>query len=638
MFPILWTEFPLNVSLDNHAHSHEDEEDDHEDEHQGEEGTTEGLENPGQHDGVTDKQVEEEDHHDDDAGNEGEEDNHEDEKDENASSADGDNHCVQCPIPCKSTMYEPSVSYASLSNFDTDNLLQNTETSSLTSNYIKAREAAEKVIDDKLKKNRRLIEALAGTVETLSVVFSTIIEKSVETMKKLQRIADVEEARFLFHYGLSLTEVEYIMKHDFVRGYEIRQERYFDYVCANFYGVEIDVEHYLDRAEDAYQDGDNTTRRALWYAIESSLINREWLAKTSKAMLADVNESYITGNPLLTYKATIDRRYDMSFIAVELLTTRSEDQQEYITEANVGFDTLIESLLTLLRVGKNYYTNFGLNSTDQEACEEAFAGVVSGCKAINYRLFLIEDRIINTPVTLIQERMQMFQNYNNSLYEAKRSLQSIMEDIQNTVNDITVLHWPEITKVVDESLLYLAGSGNVTKTSLAYKITQEEMTDTVQSIDTLFKNLRSRDRELTDTIKLVHYYFQGMWALMAEESSTKQFYEMLYNDFQSYLSTEDNEEEFLRIFASLLDTTRNDIRGQYPNEDIARLINADLHGMNISAKLAEIDEAFTSIELDSNIMSLMNELDVVLMDNFDDLKDEMGSFLRGNVINADFIL
>ena len=81
----------------------------------------------------------------------------------------------ECPVPCHRLAYEPTISYASTSNFDIEAILQQEElTSELKDSYVNAREIGQKVDESILENDNKLIKSFHNNVKQMSTEISNI--------------------------------------------------------------------------------------------------------------------------------------------------------------------------------------------------------------------------------------------------------------------------------------------------------------------------------------------------------------------------------------------------------------------------------------------------------------------------------
>ncbi|ELU18124.1 hypothetical protein CAPTEDRAFT_206790 [Capitella teleta] len=501
---------------------------------------------------------------------------------------DASAECPVCPVPCTVVTYDSTISYSSLSNFDLDTLLHNDFVSQLSIKFISAREASERVETEKVETNQRFVTKLRSTFDFLSNAFKVIENQLGHARDGVHQLINQTKSRMAFHRSWGLEKVTYIMKYDFARGYEIREERYFDYVCANFYSIYEDARRLFDiiLAED-----DDVVRKSTWTVQRNQLEGRLWLAEVSKMNLLDVNESYYTGDPLLTYRASIDRRYDMSWVSLDYLSVTHDIQIEYCGEASLELDNFAIGLRNIIDLGNTLLVN---NTCDDVRLEHSADLLIGACKAINYRLFLLVDRVIYNPELLGKANEDFFDELEADLDAKLDDLEGTMLAIVESINTIEDYHWPHFRQILSESEDYI-NNQTILKTPLAEHFTSEATDTLIQALQTQFSNVQTRSQHILDSYNDLKQQTINVWKNMLDEITTKPFYKFVHDDYQQYLKTQDNENKYLRIFANLLSAEIEDIRGIYPNYDLEKRINADFYAVNTSLKTDERSQGFAPL-------------------------------------------
>ena len=176
------------------------------------------------------------------------------------------------------------------------------------------------------------------------------------------------------------------------------------------------------------------------------------------------------------------------------------------------------------------------------------------------------------------------------------------------------------------------------KTPLAQLVTSKSTSEGIQQIGTLLSDLRTRALGLADTWIMLESAVEQLWISMLSETTLTNFLEMIHDDYLDYLSSQENEETYIRIFASMLGRESDEVRGQYPNTDLLHMLNADFHTANLSQKLREITEAFSQMKSDTDVMSYLHEQGDVFIKQFQQYGTSLEGFLLESHINADFFM
>ncbi len=109
----------------------------------------------------------------------------------------------QCPIPCDRTLFDPTITYGSNSNFDMDKMLRGQSTG-LENRYIKARETIQRVNRDIVNDDQtifhrfyRSVEKLDKTLNRIPVAITKALNIFEEAMYKLGKRIEFHDNRGL---------------------------------------------------------------------------------------------------------------------------------------------------------------------------------------------------------------------------------------------------------------------------------------------------------------------------------------------------------------------------------------------------------------------------------------------------------
>jgi hypothetical protein len=173
--------------------------------------------------------------------------------------------------------------------------------------------------------------------------------------------------RIRFHWDSGLDEVEYIMEHDFIRGWQVYEERVLDFVSSDYHNVYQSMTRTIEWMNRSIPDTDIERREAIWWSVRNDIEGRLMLISLARDNITTANNAYITGEPLLTYRATIDRRYDMSFISLELLRKGQSKQDFYFNGLTQGLIESEEALKQMIGIGEGFVYNNTFNSDDYKS-------------------------------------------------------------------------------------------------------------------------------------------------------------------------------------------------------------------------------------------------------------------------------
>ena len=449
--------------------------------------------------------------------------------------------------------------------------------------------------------------------------------------KQLDAMFGELKARIKFHYDSGLEEVEYIMEHDFIRGWQVYEERVLNFVFIDYHNVYSSVKRTIEWMDRTIDDDDIKRKEDTWWSVRNNLEGRIMLMDMARDNITTADRAYRTGEPILTYRATIDRRYDMSFISLELLRKGQTKQQYYYNGAMQGLNESETALKQLIDIGETFVYNHTFNETDFDAAEYLFR---KGCRLYNYRLFMIKERVIKKPLESIHKRINKFNTDKDDLYSAYDALITNMDLVTELIETANASHWKSVHHLINKALNYEQVLTN-NKTFLAQLATSVTMAEDIRQLKIQFTALRSRAQEVSDNWRQISAAYQQMWDTMVSETSTQQFYEMIHNDTVHFFANSSWSDFYYRIFAGILEKDQDYVRSRDP-EDLWYLMNADFHNLNLSQKILQIRQDFLQIQSNCKIAAELKDKDEVFLQTFEALTESLEQFLSQNKMNQQF--
>lgn len=199
-----------------------------------------------------------------------------------------------CPIPCDVSVYVPSVSYGSTSNFDRDAFLQSESLAVLQSQFVAAREASQKVNPDIVRKDQKLTENFAMIVNEFS-------QKLQPEWMEIQVLNDVDREytyRAHFHLDVGLKHLEFVVSQAFVRGWEVFEEGGVRFLANNYYDVLDSFDGFIQMENGSSP----AVKEAAWFIVRDTLQKRHKLALRSIDNVTEAYNAFTDGHQLYRFK------------------------------------------------------------------------------------------------------------------------------------------------------------------------------------------------------------------------------------------------------------------------------------------------------------------------------------------------
>ena len=530
-------------------------------------------------------------------------------------------------------MYESSVSYGVTSNFDTENFLRTGNLETIKKKFIKARETTQRVDVNVAKEDRDRTMTLYWLSQALNDTFDRI----QGSLGVLSTILNVEfqmlGRRIDFHDDRGMRAVKFIIEHDFLRGWEVMEERAINHMTTGFYETSDAVDNIIRRMNSS--DLEDAERRVLYLMIEQDLQAMQKQAERALANITQTYNAYKTGEPLLTYKLTYNRRYDMNYIPKSLLSYKFHKQTDHYYELTNDTHEFIDSIVELRRVALFMLKNKVLDNQTEVDYHAAQTAFIKACKGYNYRRFMYKDRVVMKPLELMEERITQFRNLNESLYSKYKDLTRIMDSITSQIELTKYNTWSKLQDLVMQACIYTQ-DGTKTKVSLANNLTDHMVYEATGKLGLFFSEIRDRSREMDDALKQLKEAFIEMWSNMLTEITTKEIYSVIRKDVDDLVDQPSNRTFYVKIFAHLLRVKRSELKHASAESFYWRL-NADFPNTTVADKVEEYNDKFDRIKINSDIQSLLKDRDQEFLKAFQEMQHSLQTFLDGNKVNYDFV-
>ena len=543
-----------------------------------------------------------------------------------------------CPHPCDVTVFEPSVSYASTSNFDTDAMLYKSSPTDIQTSFINAREAAQRVNPDIILKDTKLIHSFTDIVQNFTELFNRWNASLAYCRSLAFAIYRELQIRHDFHSRLALGQMKYVIRHEFVRGWEVAEERAIRHVTDNFYDLADSFDHFVEFANASTSE---TEKRAAWYYVENALRGRHRMAARSIDNITEAYMAFKRGNRLLNYKSIINERYDKSLAVTSVLLGKNQDSaKEYYDGMIASLRSYLDSLETLIALGQSFVNTSFLDTAAVVSCQQQ---LIQAGKDFNYDVFRFNDRIVLGSLERVERKIDKYETAWLDVERAYNEMAITLTDSESLLLGIQPL-WQVVTTVAKEAKLYLDHSSRL-KTPLANYVTSYLETF-IDSLHIFLRDLRSNSRIQTEKWYRWEHDTKVLWEKMLFETSLSDFYGIVYNDFQRYLNA-DSSSEKMRL-ANVLYRLLEDGPFGHPvlhkaedvlsltEEDLRVRLNTEVYTMDVLDMRKYVHGNFTQHYLACNLARTLGSSDEVLIKVASDFMQDMEEFLKENKIDVNF--
>jgi acid-sensing ion channel 2 len=541
----------------------------------------------------------------------------------------------QCPVPCEEVAYNPTLSLGAISNFETDTLLKSSHTANIQKRYVETLEIKQRMLEPNIIENMKLIVPFAQALKRVLGAFERVQKQLRHAREFTGNLTTEMLPRVNFHLTKALSGVTHIVKQNFIRGWQVIDERTLHHVTTQFYETINVFDRTVTKLRQISSD-DSTTRRVLYLMTEEDMSSKLELAIRSVDNLTKAYYAYLDAQPLMHFPYTPDERYDTQLVPAQILAHNTIQQREYYNNMTEHLTGYIDSILSLKSILKDVYKTNILNNTAYILAKAQF---IQHSKSINYYRYMFTQKIVMRSQELLEERMKAFEHLNNSFHsvikEIKHIIHSVQSALHNRVDELKgkVLFFAELAEQ------YLQ-NGTVTKPQLASLATSSELQAIIKSLVLFFKETRIRGEELHLGWMQLKSAYMSLWTSMISESTVSGFYATLYDDIRSLIGTNDTDRlnRFRTNFAhsTLLNISEAEV-ATIPLHKLYELLNADISRMDLTTKGNEIRKQFMDIQESTDILESLGNTGIDFIHAFEKLTNNLGHFTQTSSIGIAFL-
>ena len=446
--------------------------------------------------------------------------------------------------------------------------------------------------------------------------------------------------RLRYHDDRGLTSLLYIVEHDFVRGWTVFDERTFRLVTTGFFRLTALIRVLADAYANTSADTNRTTLfadtdrflKASWYTtLANELAAKIYFANRAKNNLTKVHRAFSKGVPILTYTASPNRRYDMSYIYLPFLRHHRRET-EYFNILIGHIKSLIKYISQLQQFNKDLYQTGSLD--DDQSFHDALSRTEYYSRMYNYYRFLYESRVVHNCPAVVQKRIDAFR-LRESTYRA------ICKEIDTTTSDVRTLaasfrmSWARIRHVIHDLAGDFIENVTVTRLQLCEAVTSPQLVDDVQRFRTVYSDLRRVGQRLADLWRRYGAAHRALWASMLGERALDAFYLMMHHDVLRLLAGGRNDSAMVDTIATMLRTTPARVLSFTP-DDLIAATNADFADINRTRFYRDMDDELATIAEENDIVALLGEEANEFTDAIEEFQRKSTSYIESTVVDSKF--
>ena len=510
-------------------------------------------------------------------------------------------------------------------------MLHDNRSRDLSGKFLAALETEQRLNHEILELDQHLITSVQIASDDVITMMGKL-ESEVEFLRKeAWAIMEDINPRLWFHHHTGVNKTQYIAEHDFARGWDVMDERAIMHTTTGYRQM---MEAFTDMVDISLSSEDASLRQFYYLDTKRDLQARLSLASRAFDNMTEIHEGFYNGIPILTYEASPDRRYDMSYISVELLRFHPSES-EYAELLLDSFLVYEKDLTTLMDTNEEVYQNV---TVDVEALQYTFDRIDYYSRQINYNRFRYHDRIVLGLKEQAQIIVEEFLALKRTLHSSVNDLERALDSVTDTVESFKGFTWKRISRSVAFSAEYLRNQ-NISKVSVAGMLCSDEMLEDMRAARTFFADIRLRSQQAEDMWDGFGRAYYGVWQSMLDNTHLENYYQMIHDDVITAVgrSNDTDRQYLLGVLTEHalipLETVLN-----LTLIEMNRLFNSDFAIINRSAKYAEIKALFESILLSHGLVKALGDDGDVFIDRMEALQASMQQYADSTVVTSDFYM
>ena len=440
--------------------------------------------------------------------------------------------------------------------------------------------------------------------------------------------------RLRFHYKRGLLKLQYTVDHDFVRGFEVMDERTFSHVTSNFYQLTAlfrdMVNVYNGTSNNA--DGPSLKRlREAWYVgTLRDLRKRRHLASRALANITQVHDAFSKGRSIISFKASPGRRYDATYVWMDFLDSRNESNyfrklRSYTTKFIVNVDMLLQYSDDLYMHGiLPYLTTYHKVSSDFEKCSRSY----------NYYRFLYKHRVVFRAQGNVNKTVSRFTKLNETLRNSVSDVVLAIETLRSQAGVFSATSLDTVRSGVDMAAVYLRNNSAL-KLDLSHKLTSLAYRDDLQRLVTFFKDLRASGQGMAMMYRRFASNYIALWTNMLEERALGDFYAMVRNDVVEIVQNGTDRSHITTVLA-YMSSVSSDVFAIKTRAQLNELLNADFADLNRTYKYDQLRLELAAIIDINNIVTLLGDKVDVFASTMTTFVNSLSIFQDSTIVDGAF--
>ncbi|WAR19542.1 ASIC2-like protein, partial [Mya arenaria] len=433
----------------------------------------------------------------------------------------------RCPIPCHFSIYDPSVSYSSISNHLVSKLLSSNESKQLKEKLLQSYETTAKMDHEKFSHFQDLVVTFGAKTKLIEDVIMKI-ERCLQLQENQTKQLFVQMEDIYLTKEKTYRYQEYAIEKNFLRGREAMEERTLANV-ANAY-AEFALVNTRRIRRLANSPADDQVRKELYEFIMDALEVRQEIAQLAKDNISLLIKSFINGTQIFNYKfENMPRAYNPHIVPKPLMNEsmyHNAYMKKYVPKLeNDDMQLMFNVLEMFMNQTKLAYEERSINETELNYVFERFQ---YACRTYLYSKSVVYSNGIDRPLAVIKDRHDQFDSF---WVTFKREIEALNQNIKSLTELITGINSAILPtfKSLQSKLYNYTENGSLGLMDLATLFTSNHTDGFTTNVSIFFQEVQTRGQSISDLLSLIKIPVDGIWTQIIDDEDSWDYYNYTNN-------------------------------------------------------------------------------------------------------------
>ena len=432
-----------------------------------------------------------------------------------------------CPVPCEFSLFEPSFSYATISNHVVRTLLTSNDSLSLKSRLLHASETTARMEKAKKEEFKVLVEAVNDKFHILKELLRRMSKHLSNQTQEIRNVHNETRSAYFEKERLYRFQI-YAIERNFLRGREAMEERVLSNVALGFAEFAMLNARRIRRLA-VLPEAESESREELYELIIDSLKVRQEIGDLAEDNISVLYDAFVNGTKIFNYKFEDISRSHNPYIVPKPLLNDSMHHNWYVRKYGPKMFDDLDLLHNVLDRFMNEATIAFLNSTvNDTSLNYTFERYQFSCRTFMYSKSVIYSQGIDRPVPILKERLVEFDKHWDDFDSQYTEMEQNLESLVASIKAIET-HYVENLNIFIENLLEYVNSKNNSMMLLAQAILSDNVQRTLSTIKDLFLEVENRGQAIHDSWTLLMDDIKSLWTMIIKDEDMKEYYEFTNN-------------------------------------------------------------------------------------------------------------